>query len=480
MVPKQNNYAFIDGQNVHKCFERTGLKVDWKELRIHLKEKYVVKLAYIFLGYRTKNEKLYGYLRESGFNLIFKEVIAGVGYVNGNVDMEIAVQIMRDFKRFDQALIMTNDGDFAVLAKYLLECNKLECLLSPAISICSGLLKKAVGGRLQHIEASTKLHIKNGPHSVDAEDHSFTTLVYLNVSNADRKVKSLRSLVRQDYKLSEVSWLKIGGPADYFAEIKTKEELIEAFKFAREHKLPIVYLGRGSNMIFSDKGLRGLVIKLNHDQVEFVGDSVTVGGAVVFAKLIKNAQKHGFNGLDFWQGIPGTIGAAVAGNVGIPGHEMKDIVKSVEIFDGREFKNFTPEECRFRYRGSKMRDDKLLVWSVNLFLENNNTADSGLPLARIARQPQGLSCGSFFKNPDPSEGLFAGKLMDEAGLKGTKAGGAFISDKHANFLMSDGTATAADILELARLAKKKVLEKSGVMLENEVLLYNEDGGLITL
>lgn len=287
--------------------------------------------------------------------------------------------------------------------------------------------------------------------------------------------------------LKDLTWMKVGGSADFYAEVKTKDELQKAFEFSKERELPIIYLGQGSNLIVPDEGFRGLVIRLMNQEVSydlnFSNDLalVTVEAGKILSKLIHESRKQGLKGLDNFVGIPGVVGAAVRGNIGIPMEEFGGLVKSVELFDGETFRSLKPEECGFHYRGSLIKEHYWLVWSVELLVKKGEPPkkDEWL-LERITKQPKGHSCGSFFKNPDPGNGLFAGKLIEECGLKGKRVGGAFISEKHANFLMNDGSGTAKDVLELAREVKHDVVAKKGVLLENEVLLYDQYGSLITL
>lgn len=313
--------------------------------------------------------------------------------------------------------------------------------------------------------------------------------------------------------LKNLTWMKVGGPADLYAEVKTKDELQEAFRVAKEKSLPVIYLGQGSNMIVPDAGFRGVVVRLLNDRIGWGEDippaplekgsslpdriaisspsqggrgcnefeEVRVDGGTILAKFIREARKRNLNGLDNFVGIPGTVGAAIRGNIGIPAEEICEIVESVECFDGEQFFTLTPEECEFRYRHSKIKDEYWLVWSAVLKLRKGEPPhkDEWL-LERIAKQPKGHSCGSFFKNPDPEKSLYAGKIVDELGLKGKKIGGAFISELHGNFLMNDGTGTASEIVELARRVKQEVMDQRGIEMENEVLIYDEKGKLIEL
>jgi UDP-N-acetylenolpyruvoylglucosamine reductase len=286
--------------------------------------------------------------------------------------------------------------------------------------------------------------------------------------------------IQNNIALKPLTWMKVGGPADYYAEVRTKDELQEAYAFAQEKNLPILYIGQGSNMILPDEGIRGLVIRLmNKDFEIYMNHSednalLSVEAGMILAKLIRECRKQRLNGLDNFVGIPGVMGAALSGNIGIPEEEIGELVTEVEIFDGKEFRVMTPEECEFRYRDSKIKDEYWLVWSMKLLIRKGDPPhkDDWL-LERVAKQPKGHSCGSFFKNPDPENALYAGKLIDEAGLKGKYIGGALISELHGNFLMNDGTGTATEILELARQVKQEILDKKGVLLENEVLVYDQ-------
>lgn len=293
--------------------------------------------------------------------------------------------------------------------------------------------------------------------------------------------------LQQHYSLKNLTWMKVGGEADHYAEVRSKAELQEVFQFSREKKLPILYLGQGSNMIIPDEGIRGVVIRLMNDEVtidmSFSDEHslVTVEGGKILSRLIRECRQQKLNGLDNFVGIPGTVGAAVRGNIGIPEEEFGELVKSVELFDGKNFFSLGPEECDFVYRGSKIKDKYWLVWSVELLVRKGDPPhkDEWL-LERVAKQPKGNSCGSFFKNPDPEKGIYAGKVIDECGLKGKRIGGALISEKHANFLMNDGSGTAADVIQLAREVKQEVLDQKGVLLENEVLLYDQFGQPVEL
>lgn len=293
--------------------------------------------------------------------------------------------------------------------------------------------------------------------------------------------------ILRNISLAPHTWMKVGGPADFFLNIREKKDLEEAFQFARKEGLPIVYLGQGSNLIFPDEGIRGLVIHLENENIlidqHFRSNAALVHceAGKILSRLIVDCRRQGLSGLNNFVGIPGVVGAAVRGNIGIPTQEFGELIRSVEVFDGEKFFLLDHEDCQFRYRGSRIKDEYLIVWSVDLIVQKGESAQQDRLLReRVAKQPKGHSCGSFFKNIDTIKGPFAGKLIEECGLKGKKIGGAFVSEKHGNFLMNDGTASAKDLVELAREVKNEVLAKKGIVLENEVLIVDEFGKEIQL
>ncbi|MDP3976156.1 MAG: NYN domain-containing protein [bacterium] len=152
-----NNFAFLDGQNVHLAVKELGWQIDWGKFRIYLKEKYHVQRAYIFLGYVSRNEGLYNFLRNYGYILVFKPTITKGSITKGNVDLNIALQVMLDYKAFDQAILITNDGDFYCLVDYLKARNKLHSVISPNIHKCARLLKQSAQEKMQTITFSQKI-----------------------------------------------------------------------------------------------------------------------------------------------------------------------------------------------------------------------------------------------------------------------------------------------------------------------------------
>ena len=272
---------------------------------------------------------------------------------------------------------------------------------------------------------------------------------------------------------------RIGGPADYFVMPETAEELAEVLKLCKEEGVPYFILGNGSNLLVGDKGFRGVVIQLykNFDGLQIEGATVTAKAGAMLIRVAKEAGKAGLTGLEFASGIPGTIGGAMVMNAGAYGGEMKDVVKAVTVLtkDG-EIKTLTGEEMNFRYRGSVVEDEGYIVLEAVMELQHGNLEDiqariEELSVQRKTKQPiEYPSAGSTFKRP---EGYFAGKLIQDSGLRGYRVGGAKVSEKHCGFVINAGGATAADVMQLMQDVSEKVKNQFGVTLEPEVKRIGE-------
>jgi UDP-N-acetylmuramate dehydrogenase len=290
--------------------------------------------------------------------------------------------------------------------------------------------------------------------------------------------------IEKNVVLAPFTSFQVGGEADAFCRVQTKEDLQKAFEEADAKNMPVFFLGGGSNILFSDTGFRGMVIKMENREIKQREDErFVVGNGIMNAELSTFAKKNGYDYSPFVT-IPGSIGGAVCGNAGIPEHEIGDHVVSAEVFDveGKAFRKVPKDFFEFSYRHTVFHKKpdlrtKLIVWSVELNLpkgseqEIDQKAKQGFAWRR-EKQPWGKNGGSFFKNP--SEGA-AGYFLERAGMKGERIGDAFFSEKHANFMMNAGSATQAEILELARLGAKKVQEKFGVILVPEVRILDEWG-----
>jgi len=306
---------------------------------------------------------------------------------------------------------------------------------------------------------------------------------------------------QKNVSLKDYTAFKIGGRAKYFCRVSTKEELIEAAKFAKKMKLPIFILGAGSNLLISDKGFSGLVIKIQYSTSNIQYSKILTGAGTSLSRLVNVAASAGLTGLEWAAGIPGTVGGAVYGNAGAFGKSMKDVIKTVTVlkipnpksdhspfpmgwvaqpfnkgcgeipnkFQTKKYKN---KECRFGYRDSifKKRKD-LIIISATLQLKKGKKKEIGNIMEEYLEykkktQPLNFpSAGSVFKNP---KGFFAAELVEKCGLKGKKIGNAKFSEKHANFIVNLGGATAQDVKKLINLAKKSVKNKFKVKLEEEI------------
>lgn len=272
---------------------------------------------------------------------------------------------------------------------------------------------------------------------------------------------------------------KLGGPADIFIEPDDTEQLAKAIKSLREHSIPYYIIGNGSNLLVSDKGLRGAVVKLGEKfgNVKIDEDRVTAESGILLSTLSKMAAKSGLTGMEFASGIPGALGGAAAMNAGAYGGEMKDIIEWVEVLDqGLELKRLQNAEMEFGYRKSVVEPRKYIVIRCCLRLMKGNPDEiygtmAELTEKRKTKQPLHLpSAGSTFKRP---EGYFAGKLIEDAGLRGFSIGGAQVSPLHCGFVVNNGDATARDVYDLIRHVQKTVYEKFNVNLETEVKILGE-------
>ena len=272
---------------------------------------------------------------------------------------------------------------------------------------------------------------------------------------------------------------KVGGPADIFIEPDDRAELVKAIKDLREQGVSYYIIGNGSNLLVSDKGLRGAVVKIGDKfgSVSINNDIITAESGVLLSTLSKMAAREGLTGMEFASGIPGSLGGAVTMNAGAYGGEMKDIVEWVEILDqDLNIKRLKNDEMKFMYRKSIIEPGKHIVLRCCIRLKKGNKDEIDSKMAELAekrksKQPLHLpSAGSTFKRP---EGYFAGKLIEDAGLRGFSIGGAQVSTLHCGFVVNNGDATAKDVYDLIRHVQKTVFEKFNVMLEPEVKILGE-------
>jgi UDP-N-acetylmuramate dehydrogenase len=287
--------------------------------------------------------------------------------------------------------------------------------------------------------------------------------------------------LHENAKLAAYTSARIGGPADYLIEVRSADELADAVEKLWSLNLPFLMLGGGSNVLISDKGIRGVVILNRAKQVTFnAGESPTViaESGVVISNLAHRIATQGFSGMEWAATVPGTIGGAVYGNAGAFGGDMAGNLIRAEVVEyGSGRVQYPLEKMQYGYRSSILKngDKKVVVLSAEMRLENSTRENvqkqiDEFTAQRKNTQPPGASMGSMFKNP---QGDFAGRLIEAAGLKGAHIGSAEISMTHANFFLNTGNTKASDIKALIELAQKTVKEKFGIELELEVELLGE-------
>lgn len=276
--------------------------------------------------------------------------------------------------------------------------------------------------------------------------------------------------LKTNQNLASLTTFNIGGPADFFYEAKKEKDLINLLVMVKEKKIPFFVLGAGSNILFSDKGFAGLIIKIALDDCRVENDRIKAGAGVSLSKLVNLAVKEELSGLEFAAGIPGTIGGALFGNAGAWQQSIGDKVERVKILDeDGQFKWLNHEECQFAYRQSRFKKTKEIILMVELKLTKGKIQEIQQKvqqnLTKRLSQPKEPSAGSVFINPKPDS---AGVLIEKCGLKGQRIGGAKISEQHANFIVNTGGAKASDVLKLIALVRKKVKQQFEIDLKTEI------------
>lgn len=272
---------------------------------------------------------------------------------------------------------------------------------------------------------------------------------------------------------------RVGGKADAFLSVQNEEQIKNAIKVCEKYSVPFFILGNGSNLLVSDEGYRGLVIAIGNDmaEVSIEGNSVTAQAGALLGSVSQAAAKSGLSGMEFASGIPGTIGGAIVMNAGAYDGEMKNIVTQVRVLTKEgEILTLSGEELEFGYRMSRVKREKLIVLSVTMLLEKKEQSaiyEKMNDFAKRRREKQPLeypSAGSTFKRP---EGMFAGKLIMDAGLRGYAVGDAQVSEKHCGFVINRGNATAKEVQTVIEDVQKKVKETFNVELETEVIFVGD-------
>ncbi len=290
--------------------------------------------------------------------------------------------------------------------------------------------------------------------------------------------------IKENISLAKHTTFKIGGPARYFCIAKSKKDLIRAVKKAKELNLPFFILGGGSNVLALDKGYNGIVIKVQSSKFKVQNHNsklktVYAESGVRLDSLVKLAVSNSLTDLEWAVGIPGRIGGAVYGNAQAFDIKMSDIIKSVEVLNVKTLKteNLSKKQCQFSAKNSIFKKNKnLIILSVVLKLKQGNKEKIQKEIKKylsIRKQRHLLnfpSAGSIFINK--TGGLASSYLIEKAGLKGTKIGGAKVSKKHAGFIINTGKAKAKDVLDLIKIIKQKVKSKFGITLKEEIQVIN--------
>jgi UDP-N-acetylenolpyruvoylglucosamine reductase len=294
-----------------------------------------------------------------------------------------------------------------------------------------------------------------------------------------RKTLSRDSLLKQNEPLAKRTTLRVGGAADLYAEPASDADLAKLLQFCREHALPFMILGRGSNLLIRDGGIRGLVICLANSyfsKIDIASDKLICGAGAKLKHISVEARRHNLSGLEFLEGIPGSLGGALRMNAGAMGSATFDVLERIRFMnaDGAIYEKGA-SDVMFDYRSCPLLKENIALGAV---LKANPASPETIAEKmkifsnkRWDSQPAAASAGCTFKNTPT---VPAGKLIDELGLKGTRVGGAAISDVHGNFLVNEGKATATDVLNLIQFIKRRAKEARGIELETEVEIVGED------
>lgn len=305
--------------------------------------------------------------------------------------------------------------------------------------------------------------------------------VNLNIKEILENSKLNKENLYYNEPMAKHTSFKIGGPADVFIKVDNIEELKEILDLSKKNQIPLTIIGNGSNLLVTDKGIRGITAKLNLKDIEIKNENnkqiIKVEAGVPVGLLAQKLLKEEITGFEELSGIPGTIGGAVIMNAGAHGKELKDILKKVTAMDyNGNIHEFTNEECLFSYRNSRFQKEKYIILQATLELEKGNSTEIKEKMDeymqfRKEKQPiEYPNAGSTFKR---GEDFVTAKLIDEAGLKGYKIGGAQVSEKHAGFIVNVDNATAKDVIELTDYIKEKIEEKFDKKINLEIQIIGE-------
>ncbi|MFO1488652.1 MAG: UDP-N-acetylmuramate dehydrogenase [Verrucomicrobiota bacterium] len=290
---------------------------------------------------------------------------------------------------------------------------------------------------------------------------------------------SAATVIRRDEPLARRTTLRVGGPADVLVEPASEQDLAAVLKYCADRALNFFVLGRGSNLLVRDGGFRGVVVSLAHphfSRVEIVGERLHCGAGARLKTVAVDAKRNGLAGLEFLEGIPGSIGGALRMNAGAMGAATFEVVESVRLMDFKgQLREVATPEMSVEYRSCGTLKTHVALGAILRGRPDDSAAIekrmNDYSQKRWSAQPAKPSAGCAFKNP---AAMPAGRLIDELGLKGTRVGGAFVSAEHGNFIVNDGSATASDVLKLMEILKQRVKAERGIELHTEVEIIGVD------
>ena len=289
-------------------------------------------------------------------------------------------------------------------------------------------------------------------------------------------------LLRRGAPIAPYTTFGIGGPADVLAEIYTEKALQQVVREAIASGMRWLLIGGGSNLLVSDAGFRGVVIVNKIEHLIIRDTHIIAGAGCDFGEAVEAAREHGLSGLEFAIDIPGTVGGAVRGNAGAFGRSVGDVLTRIRLLEGTELRDRAPAELGFAYRHSNLKENANIVVEAEFALTRGDRAEMDRVMGqhaaqRARRQEKGLhTAGCFFKNPVLPDGskIAAGQLLEAAGAKEIRDGGAGVHAFHANYIVNRGGASARDVLRVAREMKRRVQEANGIALEEEVMVVSDE------
>ena len=290
---------------------------------------------------------------------------------------------------------------------------------------------------------------------------------------------SAATVVRSNEPLAKRTTLRVGGPAEIYVEPASEEDLARGLKFCAERELNVFLLGRGSNLLVRDGGIRGVVVHLSHSAfsaIEIVGERLSCGAGAKLKQVAVDAKRAGLTGVEFLEGIPGSVGGALRMNAGAMGSATFDVIESIRVMDYHgHARDLKVTEVEVQYRSCPLLKQHIALGAVfKCRMATRGEVEQRMQAfseKRWTSQPAAPSAGCCFKNPST---IPAGRLIDELGLKGLRVGGAMVSWEHGNFIVNDGTATARDVLELIAQIRARAKAERGIELQTEVEIVGED------